>query len=409
MAAADIMPFAVDPKPSWKPIIVEPEQEQASLGKDEFNASKHLGFKSPPKVYSMKDLGLPENTGISPVAVSEPFPLFTQEAVMRMRKEVLCPEVLQNCKYSSNLAQCQLRGFANKYVCLCHGESTEHADMRCRYAPFVYDAWKSPDTLAIISKIAGIDLVTEMDLEIAHINISVKSEQERQEEIEAFQDRAQYEADEGIAGCPWEDNKPIVDWHTDSYPFVCVTMLSDCTTMIGGETALRTGNGEIMKVRGPQMVSCHWNSTHKMRVTNSKQGCAVVLQGRYIEHQALRALGTAERISMVTSFRPRNPIVRDDTVLTTVRPISNLPELYNQFCEYRLEMLEERVRGQLRLLREANGHQRHIATVKLKAFLAEQERFLAHMNREMEKEKKSDVDEDGGRLPQQAEKRARFE
>lgn len=114
--------------------------------------------------------------------------------------------------------------------------------------------WKSPETLEIISKVAGIDLVTEMDFEIGHINISVKTEAEKQEELRAFSDRAQYEADEGIAGCPWEDDKPIVDWHTDSYPFVCVTMLSDCTTMIGGETALRTGTGEIMKVRGPQMV-----------------------------------------------------------------------------------------------------------------------------------------------------------
>lgn len=119
----------------------------------------------------------------------------------------------------------------------------------------MYDVWKSPETLAVISKVAGIDLVTEMDFEIGHINISVKSEEEKQEELQAFNDRAQYEADEGIAGCPWEDDKPIVDWHTDSYPFVCVTMLSDCTTMIGGETALRTGTGEIMKVRGPQMVS----------------------------------------------------------------------------------------------------------------------------------------------------------
>ena len=114
MAAADIAPFAVDPKPSFQPIIVEPQQ--TNLGKDEFNASKHLAFKKPPKVWSMKDLGLPENTGISPVAVSEPFPLFTQEAVMRMRQEALSAEVLQNCKYSSKLAHCQLRGFANKYV-----------------------------------------------------------------------------------------------------------------------------------------------------------------------------------------------------------------------------------------------------------------------------------------------------
>ncbi|OTA69664.1 hypothetical protein K449DRAFT_419024 [Hypoxylon sp. EC38] len=345
MAAAAVLPAPVDTKRNWTPIIATPAL--SNLGSDEFDPKRHLAFKEVPKVYTMKDIGLPEDTGISPIAVSEPFPLFTEEAVMRMRQEVLSPEVLGNCQYSSNLAQCQLRGFANKY------------------APFVYDVWKNPETLAIISKVAGIDLVTEMDFEIGHINISVKSEAEKEEEIQAFNDRAQYEADEGIAGCPWEDDKPIVDWHTDSYPFVCVTMLSDCTTMIGGETALRTGTGEIMKVRGPQM------------------GCAVVLQGRYIEHQALRALGTAERISMVTSFRPRCATVRDDTVLTTVRPISNLSELYNQFSEYRLEILEERIRQQLKELREANNAGRKVATRKLKAFFQEQEKFLAHMNREM--------------------------
>ena len=127
-----------------------------------------------------------------------------------------------------------------------------------RYAPFVYDAWKNPEMLAIISKIAGVELVTEMDFEIAHVNISVKSEKQKAEELEAFMDKSQTEADEGIAGCPWEDDKPIVDWHTDSYPFVCVTMLSDCTNMIGGETALRTGDGEVVKVRGPEMVSDFW-------------------------------------------------------------------------------------------------------------------------------------------------------
>ncbi|KAI1779828.1 hypothetical protein F4818DRAFT_154723 [Hypoxylon cercidicola] len=345
MAAAAVLPAPLEQKRNWTPIITTPAT--AKVGNEAFNPAQHLAFKENPKVYTMKDLGLPEDTGISSVAVSEPFPLFTEEAVMRMRQEVLSPEVLANCQYSSNLAQCQLRGFANKY------------------APFVYDVWKNPETLAIISKVAGIDLVTEMDFEIGHINISVKSEAEKQEELQAFSDRAQFEADEGIAGCPWEDNKPIVDWHTDSYPFVCVTMLSDCTTMIGGETALRTGTGEVMKVRGPQM------------------GCAVVLQGRYIEHQALRALGTAERISMVTSFRPRCPKVRDDTVLTTVRPISNVQELYNQFSEYRLEILEERIRQQLKELREANGVGRKVATRKLKAFFQEQEKFLAHMNREM--------------------------
>lgn len=125
-----------------------------------------------------------------------------------------------------------------------------------RYAPFTYDLWKHPETLAAISKVAGIDLVTEMDLEIGHINISVKSEEEKDRELAALAGRAAAhpEADEGVSECAMEDGPPIVGWHRDSYPFVCVTMLSDCTNMRGGETALRTGNGEILKVRGPQMV-----------------------------------------------------------------------------------------------------------------------------------------------------------
>lgn len=93
-----------------------------------------------------------------------------------------------------------------------------------------------------------------MDFEIGHVNMSVKSEQQKAEELLAAADKKMGEADEGIAGCPWEDDKPIVDWHTDSYPFVCVLMLSDCTDMVGGETALKKGNGDVLKVRGPQMV-----------------------------------------------------------------------------------------------------------------------------------------------------------
>lgn len=94
-----------------------------------------------------------------------------------------------------------------------------------------------------------------MDWEIGHVNISVQSEEQKSKALAALAEKANREADEGVAGCPYEDDTPIVDWHTDSYPFVCVLMLSDCKDMIGGETALRTGNGEVVKVRGPQMVS----------------------------------------------------------------------------------------------------------------------------------------------------------
>jgi len=120
-----------------------------------------------------------------------------------------------------------------------------------------------------------------------------------------------------------------------------------------------------------------------MWLTELTKGCAVVLQGRYIEHQALRALGATERITMVTSFRPRQPELRDDTVLTTVRPISDLSELYYQFSEYRLEMLEDRIRRQLRELRVARDGGKKLAIAQLKEFLKEQEAFLAHMNKEI--------------------------
>jgi len=50
------------------------------------------------------------------------------------------------------------------------------------------------------------------------------------------------------------DEVPVAGWHKDSYPFVCVLMMSDTAGMIGGETALRTGSGEIKLVRGPCKV-----------------------------------------------------------------------------------------------------------------------------------------------------------
>jgi hypothetical protein len=79
-----------------------------------------------------------------------------------------------------------------------------------------------------------------MDYEIGHINMSVPGKKQ------------QYDKEVLISE---EDEEAVVGWHRDSYPFVCVLMMSDTTGMIGGETALRTGTGEIKKVRGPQKVS----------------------------------------------------------------------------------------------------------------------------------------------------------
>ena len=105
-----------------------------------------------------------------------------------------------------------------------------------RRAPFTCDAWSSAELQAIVSQVAGIELVQAFDYEIANINISVN---EDSSEIASTE----------------EPETSAFAWHYDSFPFVCVTMLSDCSEMIGGETAIRTPAGDIKKIRGPAMVS----------------------------------------------------------------------------------------------------------------------------------------------------------
>lgn len=91
---------------------------------------------------------------------------------------------------------------------------------------------------------------------------------------------------------------------------------------------------------------------------------------------------------MVTSFRPRSPYVPDDTVLTSVRPVSDLSRLYYEFSEYRLAMLEDRIRTQLKLLRKTRAASKKIDTMALKRFLSEQEAFLKRTNDEIVEDEK---------------------
>ncbi|KAJ5414179.1 hypothetical protein N7509_000806 [Penicillium cosmopolitanum] len=188
--------------------------------------------------------------------------------------------------------------------------------------------------------VAGVDLVQAFDYEIANINISVKKD--------------------CVAGSDYKQEPDVsaFAWHYDSFPFVCVTMLSDCSNMVGGETAIRTPAGDIKKIRGPEM------------------GTAVVIQGRYIEHQALKAIGGLERISMVTPFRPRDPSIRDELVLTGSRAISNWSELYHGFTGYRLELLEDRLRLKMKEEQKRVDTKRPFSIPNMTAFLREQIFFL---------------------------------
>lgn len=108
------------------------------------------------------------------------------------------------------------------------------------------------------------------------------------------------------------------------------------------------------------------------------------MQGRYIEHQALKAIGGGkERISMVTSLRPRSCLAKDEVVLTGVRGISYVPELYFQYAEYRLQALKERVRHQLRVLRRRHDARRDFDTLEARVWLEEQRGYIDAMLAEL--------------------------
>ncbi|EDU45410.1 hypothetical protein PtrSN002B_001888 [Pyrenophora tritici-repentis] len=318
-----------------------------AVGAVAFDPKEHLIYKDTPATHTMREIGQREDIGISRVAVTEPFALFSPAAIQIMRSEIAQPEVVQKHSFSSNIAANQLRGYARDY------------------APFTYAAWNHPETAAIVSKLAGIELVPWGDYEIAHINLSSKSQQQVEAELKEFH-QAEHDADEGIEVHVKE--KPIVGWHKDSYPFVCVLMMSDVTGMIGGETALRTANNEVIKVRGPS------------------QGSAVILQGRYITHQALRAVGAKERITAVTSWRPRSPFTRDDSELRTVRGISDLSELYYDFAQYRLEILEARIRHSAEEMRAHRREGKKFNTTNHKTLLKDLYEFLKHTDDEIVEE-----------------------
>ncbi|KAF4470608.1 hypothetical protein FALBO_2474 [Fusarium albosuccineum] len=331
-------PIASKTKRATRPTNPMPQfliDEAAQTKRESFNAAKHLNYQPPKKIYTMAEIGL-EGQGIAPNAVCEPFQLFTPEAVEQMRAEIFSEESLRDCQFTSGFIKNMVRG------------------MGPDRAPFTYDAWKSPEVLKRVSEIAGVELIPAIDYDIGNVNISINDAGENSVEHPDAQDMAKKEADTSA-----------VAWHYDSYPFVVVTMLSNCEGMVGGETALRLPDGSSKKVRGPA------------------QGTAVVMQGRYIEHQALKAFGGRERIAMVTSFRAKNPLIKDETVLTGVRGISDLSALYNQYTEYRLEILEERIRHFQKQERNREIAKRPYDIPATRKWIQEQKEFLEDMLEEI--------------------------
>lgn len=323
-----------------------------------FDPKKHLSYHMDDPLHkhlynntrrlTMEELGLTNKNQISPIGVSDPFPLFTEEATDIMRLELLKKEIfLKYSRVSFNSTSgldCQIRGFSNDEA-----------------AQFTTEAWTHPKTLELVLTMAGTELEVVMDYEIASTNVGLTppevAEQQRQESMR----------ESALSGMDSGENIPaIVGWHYDSYPFVCVLMLSDTSTMVGGETYLRMGDGKIAYVSGP------------------RKGNACVLQGRLIQHLAPKPIGASERITMVTSYRPKDPLTHEGSVLSTVKPEINFGSRYNDFypqwIDYRLKILQARLENVSKMCKDSKTFNKKATTDALK----EIEKYLVHTYKEME-------------------------
>lgn len=80
-----------------------------------WNPDEHLVYQPPANIVSMKDIGL-EGHGISTTAVSDPFPLFTKEAIMQARREIFSDEVMKNCRVGSDFTANMVKGMGFEYI-----------------------------------------------------------------------------------------------------------------------------------------------------------------------------------------------------------------------------------------------------------------------------------------------------
>lgn len=101
---------ATRPKTAIPEFLIEEARKTVPT---EWDASRHLAFQPPAKITTMKEIGL-EGHGISPNAVSEPFPLFSREAMLQMRREIFSKPVLENCRYSSDFIANMVRGMGHE-------------------------------------------------------------------------------------------------------------------------------------------------------------------------------------------------------------------------------------------------------------------------------------------------------
>ncbi|KAL2060989.1 hypothetical protein VTL71DRAFT_9041 [Oculimacula yallundae] len=274
-----------------------------------FDPAIHLAFKEPSARHSFTELGLTRPKSAPDMCITEPFQLFSDEGVRMIRRDLLRKEVLDKHMQSWVRAPCTIGS---------------HEDV----ATWINIVWNHPATIECVSKAFGLPLKPlGRKGETGYCNVQLGPDGPA----------GVYKLGEVPSGpldasttSGSEFDKVMTDtWHRDSTQIACVVMLSDTSTMEGGETAIRIGDGSILKARG------------------AKMGGAVLIQGAHLTHAALRATNAPERISMVTSFAFAD--TRLDDSGTSLRSVDILHPagvgIQNHFLLHKLRRLQENVKN----------------------------------------------------------------
>ncbi|CAM1501464.1 Fc.00g034480.m01.CDS01 [Cosmosporella sp. VM-42] len=316
-----------------------------------FDPAIHLNYQPPSTRHAFTELGLPVPKGCPDICYTEPFQLFSREGVRMIRREVFRRSFLDKYMRSWERAPCLISGHA-------HAKND---------GTFMKQAWYHPVTQAAINHAFGYALKLQSgENDMGYINVQLGVDGiEGVYKLTETPTKPLPDA-EALPASDYDHN--LIDkWHKDMTPVVLVLMLSDTSTMIGGETAIKTGNGQIIKARGASV------------------GGAVMMAGGYLEHAALRASNCAERLSLVNSYCFADPDADDSA--TTLKSVNlqfdSLPNAMNTLMAQKLRRLRERCDLALDRIQHRRENGEAPSREEVESWVKDQIHLLKHTSWEM--------------------------
>ncbi|KAH7136717.1 hypothetical protein B0J13DRAFT_640158 [Dactylonectria estremocensis] len=338
-------PAISDPMPT-----VFDEKVDLELPIPPFDPAIHLNYHPPTARHTFTELGLPVPKGCPDMCYTEPFRLFSEEGVRMIRREVFRRSFLD--KYMKTWGE-------NDY-CIIRGHGHVKGD-----GTFMKQAWNHPVTQATINSAYGHALRLQTgEVAMGYINVQLGENSVG----------SPYELSEmpmkprPLAENPNPDEEEILDmWHKDMAPAVLVLMLSDTSTMLGGETVIKMGNGQTIKARGASV------------------GGAVMMTGGYLRHSAVRVQNCGERLSMVNSYDFLDPDA-DDTA-TSLRSFNikcdSLIKGQNTIMSQKLWRLRERCALAIKRIEERDEKGEALSREEVESWVKDQIHLLKQTSWEM--------------------------